>query len=230
VLERLAQSTYDVILMDVQMPVMDGLEATRAICARWPAGERPRIIAMTAEAMETDRQACLAAGMDDYVVKPVRLERLSRALAQVRHVTSRVDGSAPSPVDSQSPVDLRVLRELGSELGGAEELLEVIRTYLDGSRRFLVTLRNAAARNDAAGLRQAAHALKSSSAMLGATALSDQCEELEQASRSGTVVDAVARVAAIEALYRAVALALEARVAPLGSSASAGKPTPRSPA
>ena len=96
VLERLSRSAYDVILMDVQMPEMDGLETTRAICARWPAGERPRIIAMTAEAMEGDREACLAAGMDDYVVKPVRLDRLGRALAQCRQVTSRGGAAEPS--------------------------------------------------------------------------------------------------------------------------------------
>ena len=70
--------------MDVQMPEMDGLEASRAICARWAASERPRIIAMTAEAMQGDRDKCLAAGMDDYIAKPVTLDRLAPALAKCR--------------------------------------------------------------------------------------------------------------------------------------------------
>ncbi len=76
--------TYDVVLMDVQMPEMDGLEASRRICARWPEASRPRIIAMTANAMIEDREACLAAGMDDYVAKPVRPEELAEALSRAR--------------------------------------------------------------------------------------------------------------------------------------------------
>ena len=71
---------YDVILMDVQMPEMDGLEASRQICARWPSGERPFIIAMTANAMQGDREACLAAGMDAYISKPIRVNALVQAL------------------------------------------------------------------------------------------------------------------------------------------------------
>jgi signal transduction histidine kinase/CheY-like chemotaxis protein len=81
--ESVARQVYDVVLMDVQMPEMDGLDATRAICARYAAGERPRIIAMTANAMQGDRDECLGAGMDDYLTKPIRVERLVEALAQV---------------------------------------------------------------------------------------------------------------------------------------------------
>jgi len=76
----LERQFYDVILMDVQMPEMDGLEATRQICARWPKPERPTIIAMTANALQGDREACLAAGMDDYIAKPIRVEELVNAL------------------------------------------------------------------------------------------------------------------------------------------------------
>jgi signal transduction histidine kinase/DNA-binding response OmpR family regulator len=82
--ESVHRQTYDVVLMDVQMPEMDGLDATRTICATWGPQKRPRIIAMTANAMQGDRDLCFAAGMDDYVTKPIRVERLVEALTQVR--------------------------------------------------------------------------------------------------------------------------------------------------
>jgi GAF domain-containing protein/CheY-like chemotaxis protein len=82
-IESVQRQTYDVVLMDVQMPDMDGLEASRKITARWRQQERPHIIAMTANAMQGDRDMCLAAGMDDYLTKPIRVERLVEALNQV---------------------------------------------------------------------------------------------------------------------------------------------------
>jgi CheY-like chemotaxis protein len=78
--ESVQRQAYDVVLMDVQMPEMDGLEAARQICARWGPRARPRIVAMTANAMQGDRDMCLAAGMDDYLTKPIRVERLVEAL------------------------------------------------------------------------------------------------------------------------------------------------------
>jgi len=81
--QSVERQTYDVILMDVQMPEMDGLEATRRITAKWSAEARPRIVAMTANAMQGDREMCLAAGMDDYVTKPIRVDQLVAALNNV---------------------------------------------------------------------------------------------------------------------------------------------------
>jgi len=81
--ESLVRQTYDVVLMDVQMPEMDGLEASRRINAQWPAPKRPRIVAMTANAMQGDREMCLAAGMDDYITKPIRVDQLVEALMRV---------------------------------------------------------------------------------------------------------------------------------------------------
>jgi signal transduction histidine kinase/ActR/RegA family two-component response regulator len=82
-IERIEREPYDVVLMDVQMPEMDGLEAARRITAQWPVGQRPRIVAMTANAMQGDREECLAAGMDDYVTKPIRVDALVQALLSV---------------------------------------------------------------------------------------------------------------------------------------------------
>jgi signal transduction histidine kinase/DNA-binding response OmpR family regulator len=82
--ESVARQPYDVVLMDVQMPEMDGLEASRRIVARWPdAAQRPRIVAMTANAMQGDREECLTAGMDDYVTKPIRVDALVESLQRV---------------------------------------------------------------------------------------------------------------------------------------------------
>jgi CheY-like chemotaxis protein len=84
-IQSIARQPYDVILMDVQMPEMDGLEATRQILARWPnSKDRPYIIAITANAMQSDREMCLAAGMDDYIAKPIRVPELIAALKKVK--------------------------------------------------------------------------------------------------------------------------------------------------
>jgi PAS domain S-box-containing protein len=83
-IQAVGRQKYDVVLMDVQMPEMDGLEASRRICARWPRGERPYIVAMTANAMQGDRERCLEAGMDDYVSKPIRVNELVAALGKAR--------------------------------------------------------------------------------------------------------------------------------------------------
>jgi signal transduction histidine kinase/CheY-like chemotaxis protein len=85
-IESVERQTYDVILMDVQMPEMDGLEASRRITAKWQPGDRPRIVAMTANAMQGDREMCIAAGMDDYITKPIRVDQLVDAL---NHVSPR---------------------------------------------------------------------------------------------------------------------------------------------
>ncbi len=86
--ECVERQTYDLVLMDVQMPEMDGLEATRRIVTQQP-GQRPRIVAMTANAMQGDREACLAAGMDDYITKPIRVDALVEALS---HASARESG------------------------------------------------------------------------------------------------------------------------------------------
>jgi CheY-like chemotaxis protein len=82
-IEQVERQRYDVVLMDVQMPEMDGLEASRRITKRWPTQRRPRIVAMTANAMQGDRQDCLGAGMDDYLTKPIRVDQLVDSLRRI---------------------------------------------------------------------------------------------------------------------------------------------------
>jgi CheY-like chemotaxis protein/nitrogen-specific signal transduction histidine kinase len=88
-IETLQKSIYDVVLMDLQMPKMDGIEATRHIISRFPPERRPQIVAMTANAMEGDREVCLAAGMNDYITKPINIEQLAKALSNCRPISSR---------------------------------------------------------------------------------------------------------------------------------------------
>jgi CheY-like chemotaxis protein len=107
-LDALERQPYDAVLMDVEMPEMDGLEATRRIHERW-ASERPHIVAVTANALPGEREKCIQAGMDDYIVKPIRLDELSAALTRV---VPRGDSSAAQPA-----VDVAVIDKLAASLG-----------------------------------------------------------------------------------------------------------------
>src|SRR5581483_2340515 len=120
-LAALERETFDVVLMDVQMPELDGLDATRRIRERCPAEGRPHIIAMTANALPEDREACFAAGMNDYVAKPIRAEELAAALKRARPLRNR-DAAPNEPETALDPAALQNLRELG----GAEFLGEVV--------------------------------------------------------------------------------------------------------
>jgi CheY-like chemotaxis protein/nitrogen-specific signal transduction histidine kinase/HPt (histidine-containing phosphotransfer) domain-containing protein len=214
-LARLDHAVYDVILMDVQMPEMDGLEASRIICSRWPAGQRPRIIAMTAEAMQGDREKCLAAGMDDYIVKPVTLDRLGAALAKCQPRREPADDAA---------LDRTVLDQIREDLGGTAPLRDVILTFLGKTPAVLATLHDAAERADDDAIRRAAHSLKGTSALLGARALAEQCAELERLDQSALVAAALGRVRAIEASYRKVEAALTAEIGPMASGTAGESP------
>ncbi len=94
VLDALRRQPYDVVLMDVQMPEMDGLAAASHICQEWPVSRRPRIVAMTANAMQGDREECIKAGMDDYISKPIRIDELVRALGECKPVSKSSDSAS----------------------------------------------------------------------------------------------------------------------------------------
>ena len=141
VLDALERERYDVVLMDVQMPELDGLEATRQIRERRGSSDAPRIIAMTANAMEGDRDECLAAGMDDYLSKPIRPEELSRALARCR------------PARADDALDDAALGKLVSSLGGGDEgreaVRELVEMFLDDAAAQMATLHGAVEQGDA---------------------------------------------------------------------------------
>jgi CheY-like chemotaxis protein/HPt (histidine-containing phosphotransfer) domain-containing protein len=189
VLEALARQDYDVILMDVQMPELDGLETTRRICQDWAPTERPRIIAMTANAMQGDRELCLTAGMDDYISKPIRTEDLIRALersvpaARLPRETARVSAPEPAP----RILDRGVLTRLQADLGGNDTAIvdELIDLFLADTPQLLVEMQKALADGATNVVQRAAHTLKSSSAGLGAHALATHCSALEQLAHDG---------------------------------------------
>jgi PAS domain S-box-containing protein len=176
-LDAVELEPYDVVLMDVQMPELDGLEATRRIRDRFRPGEGPAIIAMTANAMEGDREECLAAGMDDYLCKPIRPDELARALVRCL------------PQHEGEPLERAALDRLASSLGGGDEgrqaVAELLETFLEDAAALMETLRAAVERRDAEELQRAAHTLKSNGATFGARSFSLLCRELETLGRQG---------------------------------------------
>jgi len=211
-LEALERQSYDVVLMDVQMPELDGLDASRRIRERWSA-ERPRIVAMTANAMLEDREACFAAGMDDYVAKPIRPEELIEALNRVDPVGHKdaagADGAGVS-LEAGAVEDLR-------ELGGEEFLVEVIDTFLGDAPALISTLKASHERGDAEELRRTAHSLKSNGQTFGAKQFADLFRELEERAKQGELDGASEFVDRIDHEYVALENALAA-LRPHGAS------------
>jgi signal transduction histidine kinase/DNA-binding response OmpR family regulator len=209
-LEALERQRYDLLLSDVQMPEMDGLEATRRIIERWPESERPWIVAMTAEAMSGDRERCLEAGMNDYLTKPIRTDELIAAIK--RTPRSRNGGAAMSGGGVEPPIDREVLARLADGVGGdAAFVSELILQFKTDAPALLASARAASTAGDATELRRAAHTLKSNAATFGAGPLAERSRALEEAAKEGDVsaciplVDAVAREldGALAALPRA---------------------------
>jgi len=213
VLEALHRQPYDVVLMDVQMPEMDGLEASRRICREWSLGQRPRIIAMTANAMEGDREECLAAGMDNYLSKPIKIDALVKALQQCPPYCQPPSPEQHLESSALPAVDERVLQELQAMLGdnGAALVRELIDCYLEESPKLLQAMSAALSQVNSAALRQAAHTLKSSSADQGAKILAALCQELEDLGRVGILTEAAAKVVQVETEYERVKAALRAK-------------------
>ncbi len=197
-LEMLALQKYDMVIMDCQMPVLDGYEATRQI----RAGQVPNldrrvpIIALTAYAMESDRQKCLAAGMDEFVSKPIRYEELKAALERVLAAPVR---AAPSPAGappSAKPVVLDLaqfdhLKDLQDDEHPAF-LANLIDLFLKETPKRFRDLAASLAAGDARAARQLAHTVKGACDNFGGRALQALCLEIEECARGGNLKDALA--------------------------------------
>ncbi len=235
VLAALERQRYDVVLMDVQMPEMDGLTATKLICEKKLPADRPWIIAMTANAMQGDREICLAAGMNDYISKPIQMEGLELALLR----SSPVD-LAPPDLDSGPAITsvessrLRYLSILSPALdakvwkiwrekvsqGNKVILNQAIETYLNKATHLVQVIAIAVDAFDGAELVQAAIELKSISLDIGANILASLCLELEALGREGFPPDrwtllasiALAYASQVDAEYERVKIALASEI------------------
>lgn len=206
VLAALEKSRYDILFLDVQMPGMDGLEATRQIRGRFGA-DRPRIIAMTGNALVGDREKCLAAGMDDYLAKPVRIGDLQAAIEKWG-VTMRKAGDAPSEAATPELLDPRAEAELRTMSGaeGASLHAELVGLFLAGAPTRLQSL--LASAQDAAALGFHAHSLKGMSLHIGARRLAGLCEELERCAREGNLQPVEGLLPQVREVYARTAAAL----------------------
>jgi CheY-like chemotaxis protein len=199
-LDALEKQEFDVVLMDCQMPVMDGFIATRKLREREVLKklEPTRVVALTANALAGDREACLAAGMNDYLAKPFTLAQLRNIL-----LPSKVSRSAANKVTLDISA-IEAVRQLDPD--GQDRLLSrLIALYRDDSSQLLADMENALKVGDADNVARAAHTLKSSSANLGATNVAAIARQIEHAARSGDISDLPASITKLRA-QRTVAL------------------------
>ncbi|MHB8521710.1 MAG: PAS domain-containing protein [Limisphaerales bacterium] len=216
VLEALNRIPYDIVLMDCQMPELDGYDAARQIRQREAApgrgvrARRPvRIVAMTANALKDDRDKCLAAGMDDYLSKPVHIAELGAVLQGVPGPA----GSRPTPVtaDSRGVLDQRVLEGLRElrEPNTPDPLVEIIDLFLQDTPRRFRHIEAALGQKDAGVLKSSAHGLKGSASNLGARPLAALCAQLEKLAQLGDFAAAATVAVQVKDAYARVCRALE---------------------
>ncbi len=194
-LEAMSRTSYDLVLMDCHMPDMDGFQATQELRRREATGPRTPVIALTASVTDRDREQCLAAGMDDFITKPVSEADLIRILSQW-------------VLDKRPAIEAGTINVL-QQIGDSDSVVnEVIGIYLDDAPSRIAAIRESIDRRDPILLAAAAHALKSSSGNVGATHVRDICSELEQIGRGGAIAGAAGLVRQLESEYQRAEQAL----------------------
>ncbi|HEV3188906.1 MAG TPA: response regulator, partial [Polyangiaceae bacterium] len=181
---------FDLVLMDVQMPVMDGLSATAAIRERERSrGGRVPIVALTANALKGDRERCLEAGMNDFLTKPIRKEALTEVLGQWMNIGSgAANGTASLPVAARS-ASFMVADALARTSGDPELLREIVNMVLEDAPKQFAALASARDRGDTTEIKRVAHALRGAVSNVGAQSMVAAIQELEAVARGGTAED-----------------------------------------
>jgi signal transduction histidine kinase/DNA-binding response OmpR family regulator/HPt (histidine-containing phosphotransfer) domain-containing protein/PAS domain-containing protein len=198
VLDALMRQIYDVVLMDVQMPEMDGLQTTRLIRQQWPIARQPMIIAMTANAMEGDREECLTAGMNDYVSKPIHMEELREAMVACRPLAvpepiavfpAKAGPAIPINPPPETSVDVEGLDELKQSLGdeGGKIMAEIIEMFLAKAPSAFDKIQQNIVTQDARQVHHLAHTLKPNAGQLSAHRLSNMLQQLEDLGKIGNL-------------------------------------------
>lgn len=202
--EHVENGKYLAVLMDCQMPEMDGFEATRRIREIEPPRGSVAIIAMTANALAGDRERCVAAGMNDYISKPVRVTELARVLDRWITATER-----PAELAEPKALDVGVIEGIKSLNTGdeADVLADLVHTYIEDANARLSALREAVERSDAAAVEREAHTLKGSSANVGAYRVAERSQALQNMGKIGDISGA--RMV-VEDLKREYAYAVDA--------------------
>jgi signal transduction histidine kinase/BarA-like signal transduction histidine kinase/HPt (histidine-containing phosphotransfer) domain-containing protein len=208
VLSALEQKRYDLLFLDVQMPELDGLETARRICSRWQIHERPRIVAMTGAALIGDREKCLAAGMDDYISKPVRVAELQAALVRWSSNRLRPAGVAdsnkpPSRGPEASVLDHETLAELRRipAQDGTSILKELTDLFLTTAPQRITEIKDSLAHPPK--LVSSAHALRSMSVSIGARSMAAISRNIEQAVKEGAAQPTVEQlISELETIYQ----------------------------
>ena len=197
---------FDLILMDVQMPEMDGFEATTAIRNRESGtGQRIPIVAMTAYALKGDRERCLTAGMDGYVAKPIRAQELFEAIGKLFPTSNEPPSETLPGLEPAASVGLVKWAEALESVQGDRELLQtVVEAALEEIPQMLLAIREAIASQDGARLHRSAHTLKSSLRYFGAQEAAEKAWQLETNGRDANLAESAATLAALEPLVEQI--------------------------